>query len=172
MAFCTNCGSKIDDEARFCPDCGAPVVPGASKAEPWEEEKKDFGTKINELNNTPDTTSEFDPNDIQSNKVMAVLAYLGILVLVPLFAARESRYARFHTNQGLVLAITEFVWTFVTRIIVGVFGYINTSVASIIGNVCGLVNILFAVLVIMGIVNAVKGRAKELPVIGKITILK
>ena len=59
-----------------------------------------------------------------------------------------------------------------TRIIVGVFGYINTSVASIIGNVCGLVNILFAVLVIMGIVNAVKGRAKELPVIGKITILK
>lgn len=27
MAFCTNCGSKIDDEARFCPDCGAPVVP-------------------------------------------------------------------------------------------------------------------------------------------------
>lgn len=60
MAFCTNCGSKIDDEARFCPDCGAPVVPGAPKAEPWEEEKKDFGTKINELNNTPDTTSEFD----------------------------------------------------------------------------------------------------------------
>ena len=49
MAFCTNCGSKIDDEARFCPDCGAPVVPGAPKAEPWEEEKKDFGTKINEL---------------------------------------------------------------------------------------------------------------------------
>lgn len=67
MAFCTNCGSKIDDEARFCPDCGAPVVPGAPKAEPWEEEKKDFGTKINELNNTPDTTSEFDQNDIQSN---------------------------------------------------------------------------------------------------------
>lgn len=56
MAFCTNCGSKIDDEARFCPDCGAPVVPEAPKAEPWEEEKKDFGTKINELNNTPDTS--------------------------------------------------------------------------------------------------------------------
>ena len=27
MAFCTNCGSKIDDGARFCPDCGSPVVP-------------------------------------------------------------------------------------------------------------------------------------------------
>ena len=172
MAFCTNCGSKIDDGARFCPECGAPVAPEKHDSEPWEEEKKDLGTRISELNDTPDTTSEFDQNDIQSNKVMAVLAYIGILVLVPLFAAKDSKYARFHTNQGLVLAITEFVWTFVTRIIVGVFGYINTSVASIIGNVCGLVNILFAVLVIMGIVNAVKGRAKELPVIGKITILK
>ena len=99
MAFCTNCGSKIDDEARFCPDCGAPVVPGAPKAEPWEEEKKDFGTKINELNNTPDTTSEFDQNDIQSNKVMAVLAYFAVLLLVPPFPATAPSYPRLHTTQ-------------------------------------------------------------------------
>ena len=157
MAFCTNCGSKIDDEARFCPDCGAPVVPGAPKAEPWEEEKKDFGTKINELNNTPDTTSEFDQNDIQSNKVMAVLAYLGILVLVPLFAARESRYARFHTNQGLVLAIAQFAWTFVSRIIVSAVGAVNETVSLIIGGVCSLVNIAFAVFTVIGIINAAKG---------------
>ena len=165
MAFCTNCGSKIDDEARFCPDCGAPVVPGAPKAEPWEEEKKDFGTKINELNNTPDTTSEFDQNDIQSNKVMAVLAYLGILVLVPLFAARESRYARFHTNQGLVLAIAQFAWTFVSRIIVSAVGAASFS-RHLLGIGIG------AVLAVIGIINAAKGTAKELPVIGKITILK
>ena len=144
MAFCTNCGSKIDDEARFCPDCGAPVVPGAPKAEPWEEEKKDFGTKIKEPKNTPDTTSEFDQNDIQSNKVMAVLAYLGILVLVPLFAARESRFARFHTNQGLILAIAQFAWTFVSRIIVSAVGAVNETVSLIIGGVCSLVNIAFA----------------------------
>ena len=140
MAFCTNCGSKIDDEARFCPDCGAPVVPGAPKAEPWEEEKKDFGTKINELNNTPDTTSEFDQN--------------------------------FHTNQGLVLAIAQFAWTFVSRIIVSAVGAVNETVSLIIGGVCSLVSIAFAVLTVIGIINAAKGTAKELPVIGKITILK
>ena len=39
MAFCTNCGSKIDDEARFCPDCGAPVVPEAPKAEEKADEE-------------------------------------------------------------------------------------------------------------------------------------
>ena len=74
MAFCTNCGSKIDDGARFCPECGAPAVPENHDKEPWEEEKKDLGTKISELNDTPDTTPEFDQNDIQSNKFMAVLA--------------------------------------------------------------------------------------------------
>lgn len=41
-----------------------------------------------------------DPQDVQANKVMAILAYFGLLVFVPLFAAKESRFARFHTNQG------------------------------------------------------------------------
>ena len=50
---------------------------------------------MEEVNVTP------DPNDVQSNKVMAILAYFGILFLIPLLAAKESAYARYHTNQGL-----------------------------------------------------------------------
>lgn len=30
--FCTNCGSKADDGARFCENCGAPLTPAAPKA--------------------------------------------------------------------------------------------------------------------------------------------
>ena len=51
---------------------------------------------MEEVNVTP------DPNDVQSNKVMAILAYFGILFLIPLLAAKESAYARYHTNQGRV----------------------------------------------------------------------
>lgn len=80
--------------------------------------------------------------------------------------------ARFHTNQGLVLAIAQFAWTFVSRIIVSAVGAVNETVSLIIGGVCSLVNIAFAVLTVIGIINAAKGTAKELPVIGKITILK
>lgn len=172
MAFCTNCGSKIDDGARFCPECGAPVVAEKHDAEPWEEEKKDLGTKISELNDTPDTTSEFDENDIQSNKIMAVLAYIGILVLVPLFAAKDSKFARFHTNQGLVLLLAEIIWSVASGIVVGVFNAISESIGDIVSMLTGVIDLLLVVLAIIGIVNAVKGRAKELPVIGKITILK
>lgn len=47
----------------------------------------------------------FNTEDVNGNKVFGILAYIGILFLVPLFAAKDSQYARFHTNQGLVLFI-------------------------------------------------------------------
>ena len=27
MAFCTNCGAKLADDAKFCTECGATVEP-------------------------------------------------------------------------------------------------------------------------------------------------
>ena len=36
-----------------------------------------FSDQLNDLNNTKDSTEEFDQNDIQQNKVMAILAYLS-----------------------------------------------------------------------------------------------
>jgi uncharacterized membrane protein len=38
--------------------------------------------------------------------------------------------------------------------------------------ICGLVSIVWLALAICGIVNAVNGRAKDLPVIGNIHIMK
>ena len=45
----------------------------------------DFNQKLNEtvtdLTDTRNTTGEYDPRDIENNKVMAILAYVGILIL-------------------------------------------------------------------------------------------
>ena len=127
----------------------------------------DLNDKFNELNNTPDTTSEYDQNDINNNKVMAVLAYLGILVLVPIFAAKESKFARFHANQGLVLAIAEIAASIIVNIFDGIplVGWVISVAGGLIGLAC-------LVLAIIGIVNAAQGKAKELPLIGSIRILK
>ncbi len=146
----------------------------------------DLNEKINQINNTPDTTAEFDPTDVQSNKAMGVLAYLSWLVLIPLFAAKGSKFARFHTNQGIVLAIAWSAWWIVevilgiviraifrtTRYVWGVPYTAVSPVGSILLTVLGLLNIAFAVLAILGIINAAQGKAKELPVIGKFRILK
>ena len=40
---------------------------------------------------------------------MAILAYFGILVLIPILAAKDSKFARFHANQGL-LFMHRHVW--------------------------------------------------------------
>ena len=124
-------------------------------------------SELDNLNETPDYTEVFDQNDVNSNRAMGILAYIGPLVLIPLFAAKESPFARFHSNQGLVLLIAE---------VIASTGFKILSKLKLIGWIfklpSALVSIGFSVLVVMGIVNAARGRAKELPVIGSIQIIK
>ena len=104
-----------------------------------------------------------DPQDVRTNKVMAILAYLGFLVFIPLFAAKESRFARFHTNQGLILLIAGFlIWlaSMVLTFVSPFFSFIS------------LLNFVILVFAIIGIVNAANGQMKELPLIGKFRIIK
>lgn len=127
----------------------------------------DLDKKFDEFNNTPDTTADYDPADIEKNKIMALFAYLSWLVIIPILAAKDSKYAKFHGNQGLVLAIAE--------IIVGIFYGILSEIpfVGIIFSIIGSVISLFCfVLTILGIVNAVSGKAKELPIIGNFRIIK
>ena len=101
----------------------------------------------------------------------ALLAYIGLLFLVPLLAAPQSRYARYHTNQGVVLFLVELIWGLAFGILNAILSII--PVVWILFSLIGwLVSLGFLALTIIGIVNAVQGRAKELPLIGKIRFLK
>lgn len=42
--------------------------------------------------------------------MLAVLAYLGLLVFVPILSGSKSEFVRFHANQGLVLFICSVLW--------------------------------------------------------------
>lgn len=119
------------------------------------------------LTNTPDTTAEYDPNDIEQNKVMALLAYLSILVLIPIFAAPKSKFARFHVNQGIVLAIAEVIASILAGILTSI-----PFIGWLFGIVFGLIDLAAFILAVLGILNAVNGKAKELPFIGKFRLLK
>ena len=158
MAFCNKCGNQLPDGANNCPNCGSPVGRTQQNAQNF----------VNNVMNTADSTAEFDPQDIANNKGMSVLAYIGILFLIPLLACPNSKFARFHTNQGLVLFLLGVAIGIVTAIIglIPVIGWIFGGLISAAGSIFTLV------LMIMGIVNAAQGQAKELPIIGKITLLK
>jgi uncharacterized membrane protein len=96
-----------------------------------------------------------ESNDVQQNRIFALLSYFGILLLIPMLARRESTFCRYHLNQGLVLFFADMVLNYV----------------------CGLIGILsilkfgILILMIMGIINCVKGVCAPLPLIGNIQIL-
>ncbi len=89
--------------------------------------------------------------------LMSVLAYIGILVLIPYFTAKENPIVKFHIRQGLVLLVIE------GAVFVG--GEIMWG--HILSPVFGLINIGALVLSIIGIVNVLNKKQEELPLIGK-----
>jgi uncharacterized membrane protein len=105
-----------------------------------------------------------DPADVDKNKIFAVLAYIGILFLVPLLAAKDSKFARYHTNQGVVLFLAGIVCSFAGGIL---------SLVPFVGCIA-LPAVMIAILVFMvlGIINAAKGECKPLPLIGQYTLIK
>ena len=149
MAFCPKCGTKLEDGTTFCPNCGA-RIDGEKSAS-----TTDFTEDLKKLADTPDTTANYSAADINNNKVMAVLCYLGILWLIPFLTAKESPFVKYHLNQGLTLLILGLIVAAISWI-------------PLIGWLCGVV--VFA-LAIIGIVNVVNGKAQELPVIGKFKLL-
>lgn len=155
MLTCKQCGTQVEENIKFCTNCGAPIEAPAEQA---SAPAVDLSAKLTELNNTADTTAEYDAQDIEKNKVMALLAY--IIFLIPLLAAKDSKFARFHTNQGLVLFLGGIISSVVA--VIPVIGWIIAPIAGLV----------ITVLAVIGIINALNGKAKELPVIGKFKILK
>ncbi|MDL2288537.1 DUF4870 domain-containing protein [Oscillospiraceae bacterium OttesenSCG-928-F05] len=102
---------------------------------------------------------------------MGILAYIGPLFLVPLLAAPNSAFARYHANQGLVLFIVEAIYSIVMSVVITLIGWIPV-VGWIVSIVLSLLSLVFIILAIIGIIAAAKGEMKPLPVIGGISILK
>jgi len=175
MAYCGKCGTKVDEGVKFCPSCGNPMEAPASEqqaqTQQTQAQQSDLSAKVTNLNNIADTTADFDKADIEQNKVMGILAYLGPLVFIPMFAAKGSKFARFHANQGLTLFIACVAWS----IVYGILSWIILTISwrlYFISSIIGLCSLVFLVLAVLGIINVANGRAKELPVIGKFKILK
>ncbi len=177
MAFCGKCGTKVEEGLKFCPGCGNAMAASAPEQQtaPVQgqpaENQNNFSAKVAALNNTADTTAEFDANDIAQNKAMGILAYFGPLCFIPMFASKDSKFARFHANQGLVLLIACVAWAIVSSILNAIILAISWRLYFI-TSIISFLSIVFGILAIIGIINAANGKAKELPIIGKFKILK
>jgi len=91
------------------------------------------------------------------DKVMLVLAYLGLLALIPLLTVNDSEFVKWHAKNGLVLWIVGVVLVLVLQFI------------WYLGQFLGCLLMLALVLVsIVGISKALKGERWRIPLVSDI----
>ena len=194
MAYCGKCGNQIEEGVKFCPACGAalqvaqpetvqpepqqPVQPETTAEEKLQQATQTIDSVAQKLGNTADHSAEYDKTDAEANKVMALLSYFGFLVIVPILAAKHSPYARFHANQGLVLFLAMLVYAIADGIVTAILRAVLYSglglwgIYSMCSSIINLLYVGFTIFAIIGIINVLNGRAKDLPIIGKYRVLK
>lgn len=155
MVYCRHCGAQMDDNAAYCPKCGAAANPEAKLAVPLES------------------------NDIADNKAISILSYLGPLVFIPLFARKNSPFAQFHAKQGVTLLALNILCTIVNSLLGMIqftrgsfFGGFVTYVPWYIQTVRYSLSACVIALAVFGIIHVARGQKKPLPVIGWIKIVK
>ncbi|MDR3345316.1 MAG: hypothetical protein LBT21_07015 [Oscillospiraceae bacterium] len=162
--------------AQPLPNYGAPVPPTAPLPNYGAQQQPGAPFAY-----APQPAPDADAQDVQQNKLMAVLAYLGPLVFIPWFAAPKSKFARFHVTEGIKLLLAwaayfvlrslfylikfkrtiEVIWdyTYTERYVPGFIVVLFSIIAAVIG-----------VFAILGIINALQGKKAKLPLLDKLTI--
>jgi uncharacterized membrane protein len=130
--------------------------------------------------------------EIEDGKGMAILAY--IIALIPYFAEKNNKFVRFHAIQGMNLLILAVGWSIIAGILNGIiysaltsgcwstWSYLATGHAS--GGMCQLglaagisfvlyiPSMIIGIVDIIGLIYAAQGQEKEVPILGKIKLIK
>ena len=137
--------------------------------------------------NTESNDHKAKQKEIEEGKGMAVVAY--IIALIPYFAGdKKNKFVRYHAIQGMNLMLIAIGYSIVAGILAGIVYSIMygncTNIYSILQGGCnpgsfGLIAFIIwlpamaiGVIDIIGIVNAVNGKEKEVPILGKVKIIK
>jgi len=90
---------------------------------------------------------------VSDGKVFAIVAYIGILCLLPLLLKKDNKFALHHGKQGLVL--------FIGGIASGIIG-----IVPVIGWILlPFLMLTFMILSVIGIIQAISGKYWRAPVI-------
>ncbi len=102
----------------------------------------------------------FDQKDIDENKVLAAISYLGILVLIPLLVKKDSKFVMEHARQGLALFIAEII-VWLIELIFSWIPFVGTIIA-ILADICYVV---FAIVSIIALIYALMGKCWKIPLV-------
>lgn len=91
----------------------------------------------------------------EQDKIMLLFAYLGVLSLIPLLTVKDSDFVRWHSKNGLTLAIAALLVIGATLLILPVLGCLLAPLEAI----------GFAVVAVMAISKALRGERWRIPAV-------
>lgn len=183
MSFCGNCGHQLEEGMAVCPSCGTPVAnftaeasaavneaaqnaagaaaagaaaAGAAAQAGFQQAQGGYQQQAQGGYQQQGYQQTYQPAPKAIHPVAAgmwayIFGWIGFLVCIA-GADQSNPYIRFHTNQSLVLNLFALI-----------------CFIPVIGFFWG---IFIIVCIIFGLIGASKGEMKEVPLLGKIRILK
>ena len=107
-------------------------------------------------------------------KITGVVAYLTWIGLLIAYLAGDREGAKFHLNQALVIWLAGTIFGIVTGILSVLSGlpFLGWIVAALVGLISLVGGIFLFVCWLMGLIYAIQEQEKEVPLLGKIRLLK
>jgi uncharacterized membrane protein len=114
---------------------------------------------------TPAPTVNTPPGEVptlDNTTLMAILCYIGPLVIIPFLMAKEQPFVKFHIKQGIVLAAGGLVLYVLSQF------YMLTYI-PLFSTILTLISLGLLILSIVGIMNVVKKKEVDIPLTGQFT---
>ena len=164
---CNNCGNEVTTEGTNCPFCGFPLYAGFQQSQ-GQGYQQAQGAQYNQNYQQPQGFQQNQGNqsgsfsmDPKTAAIVCYLTWIG-LVIALLSADRSDPFFRFHLNNVFVLIISGCIFGVASVILVfiPILGWLAIVAGSIFLTVC----------LIMGLINAINGECKPLPLLGSFKI--
>ena len=125
---------------------------------------------MEEIKLTPETPEK---EDLKGKKFTACFSYLCWFTVIPMIYSSESKFIKYHANQGLVLAIAETIFLIATVLVGKILWAYSRATSLLVETTMFLVFVgVFGMLSLIGIFNVIRGKEKPVPTFGHIKLLK
>ena len=114
-----------------------------------------------------------EQEELKGKKFTACLSYLFWFTVIPMIYSTESKFVKYHANQGFVLTIVETIYLIITVIVSKILWSFSRSTSLLVETIMLMVFVgVFGMLSLIGIFNVIRGKEKPIPTFGHIKLLK
>ena len=114
-----------------------------------------------------------EKEDLKGKKITACFSYLFWFTVIPMVYSSESKFIKYHANQGLVLAIAETIFLIITVIVSKILWIWSRSTSLLVETMLIMIFIgVFGILSVIGIIHVILGKEKPIPTFGHIKLWK